>query len=548
MATQLLFGDRDYNRGVLKNHKFTIFADLTAANAAVGSIYGFAYLVNPGSLYYNQNGLAWQPVGGKGIKGDTGLTGPVGPTGGPGPTGPVGPAGSAWYTGAGIPGTLHQDGDFYLDSVGGDVYEQISSVWTLVANIKGPIGNTGPTGGPGSTGPAGPVGPPGAAGSYLKADFGDPSTHTQSSVVDPVAAPSGGIYYNINTTTGVFWYWVAATPTGFWTALPHGYYINGADASLWEMGPTGWVFVTSLASPLSATPIIQTTQTLARTGVSTVIPVDSTGGPITITLFAPQAGDKVSLKDITGASAANPVTVAIQAGSSLDGVLNATAVIDTTYGELDLVFATFDTSPVTTPSTGWWKQNNFLGTNKIQLVTVATTLTRRDIQTVHVDSTGGAFTLMLPATPVEEDVVRVKEIAGQVAVNVVTLAAAGAFENGAPVVDANYMEIDLVYRGATWRVTSMVRVIDTPAVTLVAATTLTGGRKLTLLYDVSGGAFSVTLQPTPRERDIVQLKEKTGSVNVLTIVGTVDGAVNPTFNTARQTVLLEYLGGAWRRM
>ena len=64
-----------------------------------------------------------------------------------------GGGGSAWYTGAGAPTTLHNDGDFYLDSVTGEVWQQVSGVWVDQGfSIKGPAGPTGPAG---STGTAG---------------------------------------------------------------------------------------------------------------------------------------------------------------------------------------------------------------------------------------------------------------------------------------------------------------------------------------------------------------------------------------------------------
>ena len=552
MGTQLLFGDRDYRQGILKNYKFTIFADLAAANVAVGSIYGFAYLVVPGSLYYNQNGIAWQPVGGKGIKGDTGNAGPTGPVGPIGLTGPAGPKGSVWYTGAGAPGTLHVNGDYYLNSTNGDVYEQIAGVWTLVANIKGPIGNTGPAGtpgtpgAPGATGPVGPSGPAGIGGSYWYADFDAPATHTQTSAVNPVAAPAVGVYYHFNSATSTFWLWNATSLT--WAMLPFGYYVNTADSGLWVMSSGGWSYVTNLASSPIAPPIVTANKTLTRDGATTIVAIDSTAGPLTLTLFVPQQGDKVFIKDISGQAAANPVTVAIPSGAKLDAVTNGTAVIDTAFGELDLIFATYNTFPVTTPATSWWKQNLLFGIGKISAVTAATTLTRRNSQVVQLDSTGSAFTLTLPVSPLDEDIIHIHDSSGQAELNVVTLAAAAGFDSAVPVVDAKYMSLTLVFRGGTWRTMADSRLIESASTTLSANTTLTAKRTQTVLYNVSGGAFAITLPASPRERDVVRLKEKTGSTNVLTVTGTVDGVVNPTYSVAYEKVLLEYLSSAWRRM
>jgi hypothetical protein len=59
--------------------------------------------------------------------------------------------GTAWFTGSGAPGTIagQQNGDFYLNTATGDVWELESGTWTEVGNIEGPAGASGsgtPTG------------------------------------------------------------------------------------------------------------------------------------------------------------------------------------------------------------------------------------------------------------------------------------------------------------------------------------------------------------------------------------------------------------------
>jgi hypothetical protein len=85
---------------------------------------------------------------------------PIGP---PGPTGPVGPAGSpgsVWRSGNGAPSnSLGVNGDFYLDTSTGDVYQKISGAYNFQINIEGDPGNTGAA----STVP----GPPGTNGNTL---------------------------------------------------------------------------------------------------------------------------------------------------------------------------------------------------------------------------------------------------------------------------------------------------------------------------------------------------------------------------------------------
>lgn len=63
--------------------------------------------------------------GPKGDTGNTGSTGSQGPKGDTGDTGATGPRGSKWFVGEGVPGaqTGQASGDFYLDTLTGDVYQ-----------------------------------------------------------------------------------------------------------------------------------------------------------------------------------------------------------------------------------------------------------------------------------------------------------------------------------------------------------------------------------------------------------------------------------------
>lgn len=48
---------------------------------------------------------------------------------------------SAWHSGAGAPSVaLGEDGDFYLETATGDIYEKSAGVWSVVVNIMGPPG------------------------------------------------------------------------------------------------------------------------------------------------------------------------------------------------------------------------------------------------------------------------------------------------------------------------------------------------------------------------------------------------------------------------
>lgn len=68
-----------------------------------------------------------------------------------GPTGPTGPDGNDWATGSTVPDNGDGDnGDLYLRTSNGDVYEKSGGTWSVIANIVGPEGDPGPAGPAGS--------------------------------------------------------------------------------------------------------------------------------------------------------------------------------------------------------------------------------------------------------------------------------------------------------------------------------------------------------------------------------------------------------------
>jgi len=112
-------------------------------------------------------------TGPAGVQGDPGIQGPAGPQGLPGNTGAQGPAGATGATGQAegwISGTANPvagtglDGDWYLNTVTGDVFEKSAGAWTLKGNIKGPTGAQGVQGPAGALGPTGPQGIQGPEG------------------------------------------------------------------------------------------------------------------------------------------------------------------------------------------------------------------------------------------------------------------------------------------------------------------------------------------------------------------------------------------------
>ncbi|MEV7006856.1 hypothetical protein [Streptosporangium sp. NPDC051022] len=116
------------------------------------------------------------------------------------------------YSGSAAPSALQIDGDLYLRTGIGDLYQQQSGAWVPKGNLQGPAG---PPGASGATGPQGPQGLPGrpmfpAAGYGLVALSGDPenfmlgSGASNNTVYGALLAlepglPASGLYAAVRT-------------------------------------------------------------------------------------------------------------------------------------------------------------------------------------------------------------------------------------------------------------------------------------------------------------------------------------------------------------
>ena len=90
--------------------------------------------------------------------GSISVVGPQGPQGNPGPRGQ---AGRSPKIVAGTNPTIGEEGDLYINTNNGNLYQTTGGKLVLVGNIMGPAGAAGKQG---ATGPAGPQGPKGAQG------------------------------------------------------------------------------------------------------------------------------------------------------------------------------------------------------------------------------------------------------------------------------------------------------------------------------------------------------------------------------------------------
>lgn len=70
-----------------------------------------------------------------------------------------------WYSGNGVPAfTTGVPGDFYVDTLNGDIYQKGQEAWEFRLSTIGPQGEIGPQGVPGPDGPQGIPGPKGDQG------------------------------------------------------------------------------------------------------------------------------------------------------------------------------------------------------------------------------------------------------------------------------------------------------------------------------------------------------------------------------------------------
>ena len=151
-----------------------------------------------------------------------------------GPKGPKGDKGSQIYSGNGLPTITGQEGDIYINTATGILYQYEGTEWKEKFSIKGPMGPRGLQGpqgiqGPkGETGKTGPVGPQGLKGD--KGDYG-PSFNIQGTLSSTANLPtptadmkSKGYSYIIPNAQGIKHLWV----------------IQGTDTLQWtDLGPSG---------------------------------------------------------------------------------------------------------------------------------------------------------------------------------------------------------------------------------------------------------------------------------------------------------------------
>jgi len=78
-----------------------------------------------------------------------------------------------WLSGSSDPAsTIGTEGDYYLNTLTGDVFKKGAAAWTKEGNIKGVTGATGAQGNVGATGSQGPKGDKGDVGAIFSLSGG----------------------------------------------------------------------------------------------------------------------------------------------------------------------------------------------------------------------------------------------------------------------------------------------------------------------------------------------------------------------------------------
>jgi hypothetical protein len=217
-----------------------------------------------------------------------------------------------WYEGTTVPASgLGVNGDLYLRTTTGDVYQKASGAWSIVGNIMGPAGATGATGPAGPTGPMGPGTYPDTTGKLN--DVLTVSTDGAAPTWQPTA-PSGSTITYIGAYDNAHTY-------------HDGDYVIGADGITYQCVKEGTVGVTPTPFGTSGygvpTPVVNGQWVKGVSGIpvwSAIAPSDVGLPKITTSAFSagpPASPANGDIWNATGVDGGGAVwTFAYNAGSS----------------------------------------------------------------------------------------------------------------------------------------------------------------------------------------------------------------------------------------
>ena len=197
---------------------------------------------------------------------------------------------------------------------------------------------------------------------------------------------------------------------------------------------------------------------------------DTSGGAFTVTLPAtPAAGAQVVVADSGNAWGTNNLTIA-RNGSTIDNVAE-NLVCDITGASVQLIYDGTTWEVYTQVGTG-----TLSGVGGLEYVVKTANYTASSLEGVLADTSGGAFTVTLPASPGTGAQVVIADSGNAWGTNNLTIARNGSTIDSVAedlVCDITGASIQLVYDGATWEVYTQLGASGSVAVSLGGTQTLT---------------------------------------------------------------------------
>lgn len=535
---------------------------------ASGNQVNDAYVVTADGNLYVWDGAAWNdvgqivgptgptgavgptgPTGAQGIQGETGPTGPTGPQGEQGIVGPTGPQGIQGIQGiqgevgpTGPTGAVGPTGPTGPQGIQGEVGP------TGPTGAQGDIGPTGPTGSTGNTGPTGPTGatPTGAVTGIDSIETPDyiqfDTTNAAATAVARLGWDNGegtlvlGLKGgNVNMPIGEMIYQMCYNGTGSTIAKGQVVYIsggqgqrpsvtlaqaNGDATSARTFGVAAEAIADGAEGIVVEYGIVQGIDTSAYSVGQTLYLSGTTPGAFQTTKPVAPTHLVYVANVISVSPSSGRIFVKVQNGYELDEIHDV-LISGPTDGQALIYDGT---------SSLWKNETILAGINYVKKTANYTAVNKDG---VLADTSGGAFTVTLPASPATGTEVIVADAGGTWDTNNLTVARNGSTIEGVAedlVCNLNNVSVQLVYDGTTWQVYAQVGILNAafPASGIAVSNGTT--------WDTSLTAPSGTIVGTT---DSQTLTNKTINLSNNTLTGTL-----AEFNTALSDADFATLAGS----